>query len=158
MIVNLYVYGQIKEAYLNTGIDDYLKRLKHYRTVNIIELKDLQEPKNASPLDIEHLKEKEAAFFFDKVQEGPIIALTLEGKTLDSEAFASWLEHQESTASKAINFVIGASNGLAPSILKAASAKISFSALTFPHGLFRLIFLEQLYRAYKINHLETYHK
>jgi 23S rRNA (pseudouridine1915-N3)-methyltransferase len=158
MKINLFVFGKIKETYLSDAIKDYLKRLNHYRPVKIIEINDLKEPKNASFSDIDNLKEKEATFFFDKYKEGPIIALDESGKMFSSIEFSETINQFENRGPSTLNFVIGGSNGLGDSIKKKSDLMISFSKMTFPHGLMRLYFLEQLYRAYKILNHETYHK
>lgn len=158
MKINIFVFGKIKESYLKEGINDYLKRLQHYRTVRIIELKDLKEPKNASTMDIEGVKEKEASFFYDKYKEGPIICLDEKGIAYSSISFSEKINQLESRGQGVINFVIGGSNGLSRSLKEKSQELISFSKMTYPHGLFRLILLEQLYRAYKILNHETYHK
>jgi len=150
MKINLFVFGKIKESYLTEAIKDYLKRLNHYRPVKIIELNDLKEPKNASLSDIDKLKEKEASFFFDSYKEGPIIALDESGKMFSSIEFSETINQFENRGPSTLNFVIGGS--------KKSELMISFSKMTFPHGLMRLYFLEQLYRSYKILSHETYHK
>lgn len=158
MKINLFVFGKIKETYLKEAINDYLKRINHYRALTIIELKDLKEPKNASFSDLETLKDQEANLFFEKYKEGPIICLDEKGKTYSSISFSEKINQLESRGHSTLNFVIGGSNGLSQSLKEKSQEIISFSKMTFPHGLMRLIFLEQLYRAYKILSHETYHK
>ncbi len=158
MTYKLFVFGKLKEAYLKDAVDDYLNRLNHYRTVELIELTDLKEPKNASAKDLERLKEKEAETLLKHYKSGPIILFDETGKTLDSTQFSTWLSDLETRHTQDLNFVIGGSNGHAASLKQKADARLSFSKMTFPHGLFRVIALEQMYRAMKIRFNETYHK
>lgn len=158
MTYKLFVFGKLKEAYLNEAVKDYVDRLKHYRTLEIIELKDEREPKNASLKDLEGLKEKEAETFFKHYKEGPIFLWDETGKKMNSIQFSDWILSQEVSQSKDLNFVIGGSNGHSLKLKEHAHTLLSLSDLTFPHGIARLIILEQLYRAFKIQRNETYHK
>lgn len=158
MTYKLFVFGKLKEPYLKDAVHDYFSRLTHYRTIEIIELPDQKEPKNASTKDIDGIKEKEAEVFLKHYKSGPIFLFDETGKKMNSVAFSKWLNHMESTHQNDLNFVIGGSNGHAKSIKQKASQQLSVSDMTFPHGLFRVIALEQLYRAMKINAHETYHK
>jgi 23S rRNA (pseudouridine1915-N3)-methyltransferase len=158
MTYKLFVFGKLKEAYLNDAVKDYVERLKHYRSLEIIELKDEKEPKNPSLKDIEGLKEKEAETFFKQYKEGPIFLWDETGKKMNSIQFSEWLSSQEVSQSKDFNFVIGGSNGHSKKLKEHANTLLSLSDLTFPHGVARLIILEQFYRAFKIQRNETYHK
>lgn len=158
MTFKIYVFGKLKERYLTEGVNDYLSRLSHYRDVEVIELKDEPEPKNASFKELEALKEKEAESFFKAYKQGPIMLWDETGKKYDSVAFSELISQLEVTHSQDLNFVIGGSNGHAKSLKDKATMMISLSDMTFPHGLARLIILEQFYRAFKILKNETYHK
>jgi 23S rRNA (pseudouridine1915-N3)-methyltransferase len=158
MTYKLFVFGKLKEDYLVQGVNDYLKRLNHYRPVEIIELNDEKEPKNPSIKDLEQLKETEAQTFFKAYKEGPIILFDETGKKHHSVGFSKWLNQLEVSSSQDLNFVIGGSNGHSRLLKEKAMSLISLSDLTFPHGLARLIVLEQFYRAFKIQKNETYHK
>lgn len=158
MTYKLFVFGKLKETYLKEAVHDYLTRLNHYRNVEIIELPDQKEPKNASPKDIEAIKEKETEVFLKHYKSGPIFLFDEMGKKLSSVDFSQWLTQMEATHQNEFNFVIGGSNGHAKSLKQKASVLLSLSNMTFPHGLFRVIALEQLYRAMKIQSNETYHK
>lgn len=158
MTYKIYVFGKLKERYLTEGVEDYLSRLSHYRDFQIIELKDESEPKNASPKDLEALKEKEAQTFLKAYKNGPIILWDETGKKQSSPDFSEWLNQLESMHTQDLNFVVGGSHGHAKSVKQKAHSMISMSDMTFPHGLFRLIILEQFYRAFKIQRNETYHK
>ena len=138
--------GKIKEKYLKELIDDYYKRIQKYHKLEIIEVKDND--------DI-ICEEKEILKYLNNRDYN--IALSISGKSYDSISFAKHIDSlfiHNST----INFIIGGSNGLSNNILNKCNEQISFSAFTFPHGLFRGILLEQIYRACKINNNETYHK
>ena len=158
MTYKLFVFGKLKEAYLKEATKDYLTRLNHYRNVEIIEILDLKEPKKASAKDLETLQEKEGDMFLKQYKNGPIYLFDEKGKTMSSTQFSSWLSSQETMHQHNLNFVIGGSNGHGPTLKKMATQLISFSQMTFPHGLFRVIALEQFYRAMKIMANETYHK
>lgn len=144
-MIKLICIGKIKENYLKDLITDYKQRLNKYYKFEIIELND-SEIKKEAELIIKNLNQKDF-----------IVTLEIEGKELSSVELAhnidKWLMNYSN-----ITFIIGGSNGLDESVKKLANYKLSFSHLTFPHGLFRGIFLEQIYRSFKINNNETYHK
>lgn len=144
-MIKLICIGKIKENYLKDLITDYKQRLNKYHKFEIIELND-SEIKKEAELIIKNLNQKDF-----------IVTLEIEGKELSSVELAhnidKWLMNYSN-----ITFIIGGSNGLDESVKKLANYKLSFSHLTFPHGLFRGIFLEQIYRSFKINNNETYHK
>ena len=134
--------GKLKEKYLKDGINEYLKRLQRYATVEIIEVADEQTPDNASDAEELQIKAKEAQRIQKYIKDDTyLIALAIEGKMFTSE-----------------QLVIGGSLGLDDSILKQADLLLSFSKMTFPHQLMRLILVEQLYRSYRIIKGEPYHK
>jgi 23S rRNA (pseudouridine1915-N3)-methyltransferase len=148
-MIKLIAVGKIKESYFKDAISEYQKRLSRYTKLEIIEVPDYSTDNNKllEAKEIKkHLSEKDH-----------IIILDINAKMYDSLSFAEYIRNKEMQYSN-IAFIIGGSNGLDDSIKELANDSISFSKLTFPHQLFRVIFLEQLYRAYKINNNESYHK
>lgn len=144
-MIKLICVGKIKEKYLTDGINDYLKRINKYYKLEIIEVDD-------STPDEEEVK------ILKRISDRDyVITLEIEGNNLSSLEFANKIDKVLINNSN-ITFVIGGSYGLSENIKKRSNYKLSFSNMTFPHGLFRLIFLEQLYRSYKILNNETYHK
>ena len=151
-MIKIIAIGKIKEKFYRDAIEEYLKRLKKYEKIEIIELKD-----ETSASSKENLK-KEATLILSKIDaKDYVIALDRQAKDLSSKDFALTLSKISLESSK-ITFVIGGSEGLAKEVLDRSNQKISFSKLTFPHQLFRVILLEQIYRAYRINNNEKYHK
>ena len=148
-MIKIICIGKIKEKYLIDALEDYKKRLSKYTKLEIIELKD-------EPGEKCLLLEKESIKKNIKSTDN-IIVLDINGKEYNSLDFASLMEKELSMNSN-ITFVIGSSTGLDEEIKNLANKSISFSKLTFPHGLFRLILLEQIYRGFKILNNETYHK
>lgn len=145
-MIKILCVGKIKENYLNELINDYLKRLQKYHQVKIVELKD-------NPI-----YEKEVNSIYEAINPKDYnIALDLSGKKINSEELAKKIDNIFQINSN-ITFIIGGSNGLNDNIRSICNEIISFSDLTFPHGLFRGILLEQVYRAFKINNNESYHK
>ena len=145
-MIKIICIGKIKEKYLNDGINDYLKRLTKYHKVELIELKDS---------DIK--KEKEEIL---KVlnKDSYIISLAIEGKEHKTTELSEKIDNLLTNGKSNIKFIIGGSNGIDEEIKNISNELLSFSKLTFPHGLFRLILLEQIYRIFKIQNNETYHK
>ncbi len=151
-MLKIIAVGNIKENYLKEAIQEYQKRLQKYSNIELIEVKD------------EGLVDKEKALFLEaekiKKHLSPkdyIITLEIEGKMLTSEEFAHKLNNLFIDNSN-LTFIIGGSYGLSSTIKDLAKMHLSFSPMTFPHQLFRVLLLEQLYRAYKINNNESYHK
>lgn len=145
-MIKIICFGKIKESYLNDLIEDYKKRISKYHKIEIIELKDtnnLEEEKK----DIEKYLNN----------QDYIIALDIKGEQLDSISLANKI-NETFNHSGTITFLIGSSYGLHEDILKKANYRLSFSKMTFPHGLFRGVLLEQIYRSFKIINNETYHK
>lgn len=144
-MIKLICVGKIKEKYLTDGINDYFKRINKYHKFEIIEVDD----------SIPSIEENKIMKYIDN--KDYVITLEIEGKNLSSPQFADKLDRTFISNSN-ITFVIGGSYGLSDNIKNRSNYKLSFSNMTFPHGLFRLIFLEQLYRCFKILNNETYHK
>ncbi len=151
--------GKIKESYYRDAITEYKKRLSRYGEVNIIEVPDEKTPDGASQALEDNIKRKEGQRILEKIKDTMhIIALDLKGKEYDSVEFAMHLEDCKLHGKSHITFVIGGSLGLHQSVLDISHESISFSHFTFPHQLMRVILLEQLYRATKIQNHEPYHK
>lgn len=149
-MIKIICLGNIKEDYLKDAIKEYQKRLSKYTKIEIIELKDEKDTSN--PLK----KEKDNILKHINNKDNLII-LDIKGKQLTSEEFAKFINNELTTHSN-VTFIIGSSTGLDEEIKQLTNKKISFSNLTFPHQLFRVILLEQIYRSFKILNNETYHK
>jgi 23S rRNA (pseudouridine1915-N3)-methyltransferase len=157
--ISLLTIGKLKEKYLKQGIDEYLKRLTAYAKVEVIELPDEKAPEQLSDIEMEQVKNKEGERLLAKISpDAYVIALAIEGKQRSSEELADMIDKLATYGKSKIAFVIGGSLGLSKDVLNRADEKLSFSKMTFPHQLMRLILLEQVYRAYRINRNEPYHK
>lgn len=151
--------GKIKENYLKEGIKEYTKRLGSYVRLEIIEADDEPCPEKASPAEEQKIKQKEGERLLKSISsQDYVIALDLEGKNISSNELAELLETRALSGQSSIAFVIGGSLGLSEEVRKRSDYRWSFSKLTFPHQLIRLILLEQIYRACKIKKNEPYHK
>jgi len=157
-MIRVICVGKIKEPYIKNGIDDYLKRISKYSKLEIVELKDQVINDNPSALEIEKIKDIEGKDILSKIKDDYVIALDLRGEMIDSIELSKKIDNIYTSGFSKIAFVIGGSLGLSNEVLKRSNYKLSFSKLTFPHQLFRLILLEQIYRSYKILNNETYHK
>ena len=151
-MIKIITVGNIKEKYLKDAIEEYLKRLKKYTNIELLEVKDegLVEEQKAMQLEAEKILKNISPKDY-------LITLEIEGKSFTSEEFAQKL-NQIQIENSNIVFVIGGSYGLSPEIKEKAKLHLSFSKMTFPHQLFRVFLLEQIYRAYKILNNESYHK
>ena len=159
MNINVIGVGKIKEKYLKLGIDEFKKRLSKYCKLDIIELDDEKAPEKLSEKEMILVKEKEGKKILSKIKDTSyVIALAIDGKNLSSEELADKMSDLAVRGNSNITFVIGGSLGLSDEVLDRADYKLSFSKMTFPHQLMRLILLEQVYRAYRINNNEPYHK
>lgn len=159
MRINIVCVGKIKEKYLKLGIDEFKKRLSKYCKLEIIELDDEKAPENLSDKEMEMIKDKEGKKILAKIKDTSyVIALAIDGKNLSSEELADTINKLGIRGVSNITFVIGGSLGLSDEVLSRADYKLSFSKMTFPHQLMRLILLEQIYRSYRINNGEPYHK
>lgn len=156
MKIEIVSVGKIKEAYLLDGIKEYIKRLSKYASIIETTLND--EPIKDDGL-IDAIKRIEGEKILRAINpKAYVIALDLGGEMITSEGLASKLDDIISKGNGHIVFVIGGSLGLSQEVLKRANYKLCFSKMTFPHKLFKLMLLEQIYRAFKINNNETYHK
>lgn len=159
MKIDLICVGNIKEKFYEDAIKEYSKRLSRYIKLNIIVLKDEKTPATASKLMEDKIKEVEGERILDKIKEDTyLVALDLQGKKYSSEDFAKYIQNLELISRGKLSFVIGGSLGLSKRVLERADARLCFSDMTFPHQLMRIIFLEQVYRGYRIINNEPYHK
>ena len=159
MNIEILCVGKIKEHYLKDAIAEYAKRLGKYCTLKITEVADEKTPDKQNPAEEDLVRKKEGERLLRSVRDNAyLIALAIDGKMFDSEGFAELLEKKAVASVSDLQFVIGGSLGLCPAILNRADLKLSFSKMTFPHQLMRVILLEQIYRAYRIINHEPYHK
>lgn len=151
--------GKLKEKYLKMGIDEYAKRLTPYAKLQLIEVPDEKAPENLSEAEMMQVKEKEGERILAQLKSDThVIAMAIEGEMWSSEKLAHQLDQLATYGKSSIAFIIGGSLGLSQSVLQRANQQISLSKMTFPHQLVRLILLEQIYRGFKINRGEPYHK
>jgi 23S rRNA (pseudouridine1915-N3)-methyltransferase len=159
MNITLVTVGKIKEKFYSEAIAEYSKRLSRYCKLEIVEVADEKTPDNASEVMETQIKLKEAERILKNIRDDSYcIALAIDGKKYNSVDFARHIEKLGVAGKSNIAFVIGGSLGLHESVLKRADEKISFSDMTFPHQLMRVILLEQIYRGYRIINNEPYHK
>ena len=157
MRITVVCVGKIKEKFYTQAVEEYSKRLSRYCKLDIVELADEKTPDNAS--DVEQIKNKEGERILSAIKDDAYVcALAIEGKMLDSVELSEKIDRLGIEGTSNITFVIGGSLGLADAVLKRADYKLSFSRMTFPHQLMRVILLEQIYRAYRIMKNEPYHK
>ena len=150
--------GKLKEKYLLEGIKEYSKRLSKYTKLELIEVSDEQAPENLSEKDKELVKDKEGKRIIAKIKDSYIITLEIDGNNIRSEELANKMNDIFTYHSSNITFIIGGSLGLSNEVTKLSNYKLSFSRMTFPHQLMKLILLEQIYRSFRINNNEPYHK
>ena len=156
--VTLICLAKLKEKYLKDAVEEYKKRLSRYCSLDIIELEPVRLPEKPSDSEIQQALLKEADMILKKIpQSSEIYTLCIEGKELSSEQFARNIDTLQNEG-KSLTFVIGSSYGIANKIKALSNFKLSFSKMTFPHQLFRVMLLEQIYRAFKINEGSQYHK
>lgn len=159
MKITVLCVGRIKEKYFTDALKEYAKRLGRYCKLEILEVMDEKIPDGAGKALEDAVKQKEGEKLLSRLREGAyVIALELEGKKLDSMAFSQRLEKLGVHGVSHIVFIIGGSLGLSEEVKKRADEAISFSDMTFPHQLMRVILLEQIYRGYRIINREPYHK
>jgi len=157
--ISIITVGKLKEKYLKQGIAEYTKRLSAYAKVEEIELADEKAPENLSENDMLIVKQKEGERILAKISpDTHVIALAIEGSMKSSEQLAANLDRLATYGKSKVAFVIGGSLGLSEDVMKRADETLSFSKMTFPHQLMKLILLEQIYRAFRINRNEPYHK
>ena len=144
-MIKIICVGKLKEKYLTDGVNDYLTRLRKYHKIDLIELSDSNIDNEGTEI-LKHISNKDY-----------VISLAIKGKELSSEELADKID-KTFISNPNITFIIGGSNGIRQDILNQSNMLLSFSKLTYPHGLFRLILLEQIYRSFKILNNESYHK
>ncbi|MFC0471589.1 23S rRNA (pseudouridine(1915)-N(3))-methyltransferase RlmH [Halalkalibacter kiskunsagensis] len=159
MNIQVITVGKLKEKYLKLGITEYTKRLGAYAKIELIEVVDEKAPEQASVAEMKQIKDKEGERILSKLHpDTHVIALAIEGKMLTSEQLADNLDKLATYGKSKIAFVIGGSLGLSDDVMKRANESLSFSKMTFPHQLMKLVLVEQIYRAFRINRGEPYHK
>ncbi len=158
MNINIICVGKIKEKYFTDAINEYAKRLSRFAKFSVIEVPDEKIPDNASKKEEEFIRKKEGGKILAKIpQNAYVITLCIEGTELSSENLAQKIADISMEASN-IAFIIGGSLGLSDAVKARAKLKLSFGRMTLPHQLMRVVLAEQIYRAFKINNNETYHK
>ena len=150
--------GKLKEKWQADGCSEYMKRLSRYGKYEVVAVDDLREPENASPALIRQIMEKEGKALLARIRPTDrVIAMCIKAKAPDSVGLSELMQQWSMDGRRNV-FIIGGSNGLSDEVIARVDAKLSFSNLTFPHGLMRVILLEQLYRAERIRTGEKYHK
>ena len=158
MTVRIVCVGKLKEKYFEDACAEFIKRLSRFCTLDVVEVADEKAPESLHPADEDLVREKEGRRILKAIgQKDFVVALAIDGRQMTSEQFSAYLSEKEAEA-RPLTFVIGGSLGLSPEVYARANAKISFSKMTFPHRIARLLLLEQLYRGFKILHNEAYHK
>ncbi|MBM7541298.1 23S rRNA (pseudouridine(1915)-N(3))-methyltransferase RlmH [Amphibacillus cookii] len=151
--------GKLKEKYLRQGIEEYAKRLRAYANLNLVEVADEKAPESLSPAQMEEIKNKEGDRILAKMAKDTyVITLEIKGKQLSSEQLANQFDQLATHGKSKVAFVIGGSLGLSEAVMKRSDFALSFSKMTLPHQLMRLVLLEQVYREFRINRGEPYHK
>lgn len=159
MNIQIISVGKLKEKYLKMGIEEYTKRLGSYAKIDLVEVPDEKAPENLSEADMEIVKKKEGDRILAKIgADTYVIALAIEGKMKSSEQLASDIESLMTYGRSKIAFVIGGSLGLHEDVMKRSDEKLSFSKMTLPHQLMKLVLVEQIYRSFRIMKGEPYHK
>ncbi|MFC7370765.1 23S rRNA (pseudouridine(1915)-N(3))-methyltransferase RlmH [Fictibacillus iocasae] len=159
MNISIISVGKLKEKYLKMGIDEYLKRLGPYAKIDVIEVPDEKAPENLSENEMEMVKNAEGERILSKIgADVHVVAMAIEGKAVSSEDLAANLDRLATYGKSKVAFVIGGSLGLSAAVMKRANEKISFGKITYPHQLMKLVLVEQIYRAFRINRGEPYHK
>lgn len=159
MNIRIICIGKLKEKYWQDASNEYIKRLKPFCNIEIVELKEYKITKNPSPKEEEIVKIKEGEAILSKIKDGDyVISLEILGKQISSEMMAEKLIGITNQGYSDFDFVIGGSLGLSDEVNKRANFKLSFSLMTFPHQMMRIILLEQIYRSFMINKGTSYHK
>ena len=159
MKIQIICIGKLKEKYWTEAVAEYSKRLQRFCTLEMVELKEARLPDKASAADEENVKLEEGRSILKQISDSTyVITLEVLGKAFSSEELAGKIEDLAGMGRSDIAFVIGGSLGLSAEVSRRADFKLSFSRMTFPHQMMRVILLEQIYRSFKINRNETYHK
>lgn len=159
MNISIICIGKLKEKYWKDALSEYRKRLKNYCNLNIVELRETRLPANSGEADETFVKFSEGQEILSHIDKSmQVITLEVKGKKLSSEAFAKKIDDFAIAGKSNVAFVIGGSLGLSEEVSARANFKLSFSDMTFPHQMMRVVLLEQIYRSFKINRNEPYHK
>ena len=159
MKITILCVGKVKEKFYQDAIKEFQKRMSRYCKLDIVEVADEQTQEQSSDLEIQIIKDKEGERLLKHIKEDAyIICLAIDGKQLDSVELSEKMNQLFVTGNSHICFVIGGSLGISDNVLKRANYKLSFSKMTFPHQLMRVILLEQIYRSFRIMNNEPYHK
>jgi 23S rRNA (pseudouridine1915-N3)-methyltransferase len=159
MHIQIASVGKLKERYLVDGIAEYVKRLGPYAKVQVVEVTDEKAPESMSPAEERQVKEREGERLLAQLRSDAfVVALAIDGQALSSEQLAQQLADLGTYGRSQVAFVIGGSLGLSSEVLERADMRLSFGRMTLPHQLMRLVLVEQIYRAFKINRREPYHK
>ena len=159
MKITIVCVGKIKEKFYRDALAEYTKRLSRYCSLSITEVADEKTKEQASDVECAIIKDREGERILKSIREdGYVITLAIDGKHLDSVELSKKIENLALTGKSNLYFVIGGSLGLSDEVMKRADYKLSFSRMTFPHQLMRVILLEQIYRSYRIINHEPYHK
>ena len=159
MKITLVTVGKVKERFFADAIKEYEKRLSRYCRLKIVQVADEKTPDTASEAQQRQIKEREGERILAQLREGEyVIALAIEGRMASSKELSEKLEKLGIAGKSQVAFIIGGSLGLSEAVLKRADEQLSFSRMTFPHQLMRVILLEQVYRSYRILSHEPYHK
>lgn len=159
MNISIICIGKLKEKYWKDALSEYRKRLKNYCNLNIVELRETRLPANSGEADETFVKASEGHEILSHIDKSmQVITLEVKGKKLSSEAFAKKIDDFAIAGKSNVAFVIGGSLGLSEEVSARANFKLSFSDMTFPHQMMRVVLVEQIYRSFKINRNEPYHK
>lgn len=156
--INIIAVGKIKEDFYRSAIAEFQKRLKAYAELSIIEVADSPAPEKLSYAERLGILKEEGERILSRLPKGRTYALAINGRSYSSEDFASLIEKNSLNGESTLNFIIGGSLGLSDEVYAACDERLSFSEMTFPHQLMRLILIEQIYRAMRILHNHPYHK
>ena len=157
--INIIAVGKLKEKYLDDACREYLKRLKAFARVEIIEINEYRCPDNPSESEIQNVLEKEGELILSRIPKGSfVIPMCIEGNQLSSEEFSDKLQSVMLEGTGEFTFIIGGSFGLSDKVKKEGKLKLSFGKITLPHQLMRVVLLEQIYRALSIMNNSKYHK
>ncbi len=159
MKINIIAVGKIKERYLNDAIAEYTKRLSAFASIRFFEIADEKCPENLSEADKNIVLKKEGGKILSQIPKNSFVyALAIDGQKLSSEKFSENIQKQMLNGFSEISFIIGGSLGLSSEVILKSNFQLSFSEMTFPHQIMRVILLEQIYRSFKIIANEPYHK
>lgn len=159
MKIQLICVGKVREKYLKLGIEEFEKRLTPYVSLSTVEIRDRGTRNEPNEAEIRKILDDEGKDILKRIDPADlVVALDIEGRSMDSVKFSKWLSGFREDGIQNLVMIIGGSHGLSPEVLSRANERLSFSKMTFPHQMMRLILLEQIYRAYRIDAGHPYHK